>query len=97
MLVFSSKAPTSMATTAAVLRAEPLPEPPPGRESAARPASITVNTVVVKSGTASRRTVAFRVKERGGRIRRRSTAAQVRMHELHDHRSLADGGSASLR
>ena len=43
-----------MARTAAILRTEPLPEPPARRESAARPVSVIVSTVVVRSGTASR-------------------------------------------
>ena len=53
-------APQSIASTAAILRAEPCPEPPAIRESAARPVSVIVGTVVVRSGTASRLTVALR-------------------------------------
>ena len=37
-----------------------LPEPPATRESAARPVRVIVSTVVVRSGTASRLTVALR-------------------------------------
>ena len=37
-----------------------MPEPPARRESAARPVSVIVSTVVVRSGTANRLTVALR-------------------------------------
>ena len=49
-----------MASTAVILRSEPWLEPPAIRESAARPVSVMVSTVVVRSGTASRLTVALR-------------------------------------
>ncbi len=64
-LSFSSSAPTSApasnASTAAVLRVEPLPVPPKGKDSAASAVSVSVSTVVVRSGTATRRTVALRI------------------------------------
>src|SRR5205823_4789496 len=63
-LVVSSSAPTSapvnIASTAAILRTEPWPEPPVTGESAASAVSVIVSTVVVRSGTPMRRTVALR-------------------------------------
>src|SRR5439155_18003862 len=63
-LVFRSRAPASapvsIASTAAALRIEPFPEPPNSGASAARPVSVIVSTVVVRSGTAILRTVALR-------------------------------------
>ncbi len=53
-------APASIAATAVVLRPAPRLSPPARLESAARPVSVIVRTVVVRSGTASRRIVAFR-------------------------------------
>src|ERR1022692_4336573 len=55
-----ANAPMSIAVTAAVRRAAPLFVPPARPESAARPVRVMVSTVVVMSGTAIRRTVAFR-------------------------------------
>ena len=63
-LVFNNSAPVSappnIASTAAILRTEPFPSPPASGESAASPVSVIVSTVVVRSGTPIRRTVAFR-------------------------------------
>ena len=53
-------APANMVTTDAVRRAQPGLPPPASVESAARPASVSVRTVVVRLGTASVLTVAFR-------------------------------------
>jgi hypothetical protein len=53
-------APVSIAITPVSLRTEPLPEPPPARDSAAKPVSVVVSTVVVRSGTAMDRTTALR-------------------------------------
>ena len=52
-------APASIATTAAALRVVPLPEPWAKMDSATSPVRVIVNTVVVRSGTAMRRTVAL--------------------------------------
>src|SRR5258708_1963402 len=53
-------APANMMTTAMMRRRAPRPVPPAHGESAARPVSVSVRTVVVRSGTASWRTVALR-------------------------------------
>ena len=51
-------APTRISATASERRAQPSPEPPASRESAASPVSVDVTTTVVTSLTASRRAVA---------------------------------------
>ena len=53
-------APTSIERTAPERRTVPFPEPPAKRESADRPVSVIVSTVVVRSGTPRPRTVALR-------------------------------------
>ena len=53
-------APQSIAPTATVRRKLPLPLPPASCESAARPVSVIVRTVVVRSGKPIRLTVALR-------------------------------------
>ena len=66
-----------MARTAAILRTEPLPAPPARRESAARPVSVIVSTVVVRSGTASRLTVALRTPMANASIAMTASPANV--------------------
>ena len=53
-------APTSIAATAPPRRQPPVPSPPASCESAASPVSVRVSTVVLRSATLSRRTVALR-------------------------------------
>jgi hypothetical protein len=54
-------APASMNAMAAPRLGNPGLLPPAREESAARPVIVKVNTVVVRSGTTSLRTVAFRI------------------------------------
>ena len=53
------RAPSSMETTARPRRPILAPVPPARRESEATPVKVNVNTVVVRSGTASFRAAAF--------------------------------------
>ena len=53
-------APPNMATTEKIRRSERGLLPPARNESAAKPVRVSVKTVVVRSGTARRRTVALR-------------------------------------
>ena len=56
-----SAAPATMQATEADRRAQPGPLPPASLDSEARPVRVRVSTVVVRSGTASFRTVALRM------------------------------------